>query len=173
MAAKKAADSTLYHLSEKGFWKNLREALSVNPSISSRLPIPTLNRYPQPASRPEKYSYPASKASDPAENPYWKRDVRRAYPQLSVVSQAELSVLLISHSDLNTTATPAQDPVPPAVRQPLELSDAITAITQSAKVYSESRLPPSLPTPHKRWAPKLAQDAPHEPHSYFPMSLYQ
>ena len=37
-------------------------------------------------------------ASDPAQNPYWKRDVRRAYPQLSVVTQSELSTLLIQHS---------------------------------------------------------------------------
>lgn len=38
-------------------------------------------------------------ASDPAQNPYWKRDVRRAYPQLSVVTQAELSGLLIEHHE--------------------------------------------------------------------------
>ncbi len=37
-------------------------------------------------------------ASDPAQNPYWKRDVRRAYPQLSVVTQNQLSQLLIAHS---------------------------------------------------------------------------
>ncbi len=37
-------------------------------------------------------------ASDPAQNPYWKRDVRRAYPKLSVVTQLELSSLLIEHS---------------------------------------------------------------------------
>ncbi len=43
--------------------------LSVNPEISSGLPIPTLNRYPQPASRPERYATPATKASDIAFNP--------------------------------------------------------------------------------------------------------
>lgn len=37
-------------------------------------------------------------ASDPADNPYWKRDVRRAYPQLSVVTQSELSALMIDHA---------------------------------------------------------------------------
>lgn len=37
-------------------------------------------------------------ASDIAQNPYWKRDVRRAYPQLSVITQSELSALLIEHS---------------------------------------------------------------------------
>ena len=34
-------------------------------------------------------------ASDIAENPYWKRDVRRAYPQLSVVTQEQLSTFLL------------------------------------------------------------------------------
>jgi hypothetical protein len=43
-------------------------------------------------------------ASDPAQNPYWKRDVRRAYPQLSVITQSELSSLLIEHSGTQTYA---------------------------------------------------------------------
>jgi hypothetical protein len=33
-------------------------------------------------------------AADIAENPYWKRDVRRAYPRLSVVSQGDVVGLL-------------------------------------------------------------------------------
>jgi hypothetical protein len=96
------------------------DAVAVDPAISSGLPLPTMNRQPPPGSRPEKYSTPATKgfvleflpcdgvrlitstsaptASDPAENPYWKRDVRRAYPQLSVVTQSELSTLLVQHS---------------------------------------------------------------------------
>lgn len=135
MATKKAAESTLYHLSPKGFWKKLRaflkhlyiqswlflfsvlgDNIAVNPGISSGLPIQGVHRFPPPASRPELYNTPATKgalyvtfpkifmilmtlpASDPAENPYWKRDVRRAYPRLSVVTQNELSTLLIEHS---------------------------------------------------------------------------
>jgi hypothetical protein len=41
-------------------------------------------------------------ASDPAQNPYWKRDVRRAYPQLSVVTQSDLSSFLIEHAGTQT-----------------------------------------------------------------------
>jgi hypothetical protein len=94
------------------------DAVVINPEISSGLPIASINRRPQPASRPEKYSTPATKgtihqlvfhcllmdvsASDPAQNPYWKRDVRRAYPQLSVITQSELSSLLIEHSGTQT-----------------------------------------------------------------------
>lgn len=45
-------------------------------------------------------------ASDPAQNPYWKRDVRRAYPQLSVVTQSELSTLLIEHHEAQQAYVP-------------------------------------------------------------------
>ncbi|KAL0574953.1 hypothetical protein V5O48_006998 [Marasmius crinis-equi] len=179
MASKKAAESTLYHLAPKGFWKRFRDAVVVNPEISSGLPLQGVNRWPPPASRPEKYATPATKASDPAQNPYWKRDVRRAYPQLSVVTQAGLSSLLIEHSGNQAVAAPAEgqgEGGAGAVAKPREvvdLSEAIATITSSAKVFSESKLPPSLPTPYKRWAPERAPDAPHAPHSYFPMLMYK
>lgn len=83
MATRKAAESTLYHVHPKGFWKKFRafdihlsccvvahvgtgDAVVVNPEISSGLPIPDLNRYPQPGSRPEKYSTPATKGAHKA-----------------------------------------------------------------------------------------------------------
>jgi hypothetical protein len=61
MATKKAADHTLYHLSPKGFWKKFRDVTVINPEISTGLPLPNQNRYPQPGSRPERYSTPATK----------------------------------------------------------------------------------------------------------------
>ncbi|KAG6810977.1 hypothetical protein H0H92_009560 [Tricholoma furcatifolium] len=175
MASKKAADSTLYHLSSQGFWKKFRDAVVVNPEISSGLPIASINRRPQPGSRPEKYSTPATKASDPAQNPYWKRDVRRAYPQLSVITQDELSSLLIEHSAAESIASPAdaKSEVPVTTKPARDLTEAIASITTAQKVYSESRLPPALPVPHKRWIPERAPDAPHDPHSYFPMQLFK
>ncbi|KAF8973298.1 21 kDa subunit of NADH dehydrogenase [Flammula alnicola] len=177
MATKKAAESTLYHLSPKGFWKKFREVVAVNPDISSGLPLAAVNRYPTPASRPEKYSTPATKASDPAQNPYWKRDVRRAFPQLSVVTQSELSSLLIEHSGAKAVSAPSDatdaSGVPATERKVLDLSEAIATVTSTAQVYSESKLPPALPIPHKRWVPEQSPNAPHDEHSYFPMSLYR
>ncbi|KAF8070170.1 21 kDa subunit of NADH dehydrogenase [Lyophyllum atratum] len=175
MASKKAAESTLYHLSPQGFWKKFRDAVVVNPEISSGLPIQSLHRRPPPASRPEKYSTPATKASDPAQNPYWKRDVRRAYPQLSVITQTELSSLLIEHSGNQSIPPPPEEKsdVPATTPASVDLTEAIAAITSAQKVYDESRLPPTLPVPHKRWIPERAPDAPHDPHSYFPMELYR
>ncbi|KAJ7178531.1 NUZM, NADH-ubiquinone oxidoreductase 21.3 kDa subunit [Mycena crocata] len=175
MATKKAAESTLYHLSPRGFWKKFRDVTVINPEISTGLPLASVNRFPPPGSRPEKYSTPATKASDPAQNPYWKRDVRRAYPQLSVVTQSELSSLLIEHSTAQSVAAPTEDKkdVPAGAPQPVDLSVAISSITQNRKVYTAANLPPTLPTAGKRWIPQLAPDAPHAPHSYFPMLLYK
>ncbi|KAH9935584.1 NUZM, NADH-ubiquinone oxidoreductase 21.3 kDa subunit [Fomitopsis serialis] len=179
MATRKVADSTLYHLSPKGFWKKFRDAVVVNPEISSGLPLPSVVRYPPPGSRPEKYATPATKASDPAQNPYWKRDVRRAYPQLSVVTQSELSSLLIQHSQPQAVAAPAEGQegekasVPAQAPEPTELSAAIATITASNKVYTEAKLPPSLPTADKRWRPERTEDAPHDSSAYFPMLLFK
>ncbi|KAI0793229.1 NADH dehydrogenase 21 kDa subunit [Abortiporus biennis] len=170
---RKSADQTLYHLSPKGFWKKFRDAVVVNPEISSGLPIQGLNRYPPPGSRPERYSTPATKASDPAENPYWKRDVRRTFPQLSVVTQTELSSLLIEHAQGPVIAAPVegeQAAVPAPAREPVDLTEAIATVS-ATKVFSESNLPPTLPIPFKRWVPERAPDAPHDPDSYFPMIL--
>ncbi|EPT04949.1 NADH dehydrogenase [Fomitopsis schrenkii] len=176
MATRKVADSTLYHLSPHGFWKKFRDAVVVNPEISSGLPLPTKVRNPPPGSRPEKYATPATKASDPAQNPYWKRDVRRAYPQLSVVTQSELSSLLIQHSQPQAVAAPAEGgkaSVPAQAPEPTELAEAIATITSSNKVYSEAKLPPALPTAYRRWKPERAEDPPHDRTSYFPMLLFK
>lgn len=54
------------------------------------------HRWPQPASRPETFTVPASRASDIAQNAYWQRDFRRMYPKTAVVTQAELASLLIA-----------------------------------------------------------------------------
>ncbi|KAG6378210.1 21 kDa subunit of NADH dehydrogenase [Boletus reticuloceps] len=176
MATRKAAESTLYHVHPKGFWKKFRDAVVVNPEISSGLPIPSLNRYPQPGSRPEKYSTPATKASDPAQNPYWKRDVRRAYPQLSVITQSDLSTLLIQHSQPQSVAAPKEgetNQVPAKAPDAVDLTQAIVAVTSISPVYNDAKLPPEVPTPFKRWRPERAPDAPHDPNAYFPMLLYK
>jgi hypothetical protein len=52
-----------------GFLIFLLYDLTVNPEISSGLPIPAMNRNPAPASRPELYATPATEASDIAFNP--------------------------------------------------------------------------------------------------------
>ncbi|TRM69792.1 hypothetical protein BD626DRAFT_475300 [Schizophyllum amplum] len=176
MATKKAADHTLYHLSPKGFWKKFRDVVVVNPDISSGLPIQGLNRWPPPASRPERYNTPATKASDIAMNPYWKRDVRRAYPRLSMVTQNELSTLLLEHSSAQQIAAPTdKDPnakmIVAAPQEAKELTESISSVAAKGKLFSASKLPPSMKTPFKKWAPAPGDDVGADPHAYFPMYL--
>ncbi|KAF5393528.1 hypothetical protein D9757_000572 [Collybiopsis confluens] len=176
MATKKAAESTLYHLSPKGFWKKFRDAVVINPEISSGLPLQGIHRFPPPGSRPELSSSPATKASDIAQNPYWKRDVRRAYPQLSVITQPGLSSLLIEHSTPQAVAAPVEGDANKAVsasQEPLELAAAISKVAESNQIYSESKLPPALTSAYPKWRPQRAPDAPHAQHAYFPMHLYK
>lgn len=53
---------------------------------------------------PKAYDDPVTiPAGDIADNPYWKRDVRRAYPKLSSVTQADAVALL----EVGNAATPS------------------------------------------------------------------
>ncbi|KAF7321383.1 RRM domain-containing protein [Mycena kentingensis (nom. inval.)] len=151
------------------------DVTAANPEISSGLPLPAINRFPPPASRPEKYSTPATKASDIAENWYWKRDVRRAYPRLSVVTQSELSTLLIEHSAAQAVTAPTEAGKDVAAESPtaVDLSVALTSIAEKRQLYSATNLPPSFPIPRARWIPTLAPPPPHDPSIEFPMSLYK
>ncbi|KIM30435.1 hypothetical protein M408DRAFT_328033 [Serendipita vermifera MAFF 305830] len=178
MAAKKSADHTLYHLTPKGFWKKFRDMVVVNPEISSGLPLADVHRRPQPGSRPERYSTPSTMASDIAQNPYWKRDVRRVYPQTSVITQEDFSKILIASPQAQSITAPdstsSSVPVPAANLEGAPLSDVIGAIYAGQTVYSPEKLPPVPPTtPAKQWVPTRSPDAPHAPYAYWPMKLYK
>ncbi|KAL7424781.1 hypothetical protein Q5752_000465 [Cryptotrichosporon argae] len=196
-----SADQSLYHLMPTGFWKKFRDAVVVNPEISSGLPLPTMNRYPQPGSRTERYSTPATKASDPAFNPYYKRDVRRAYPQTSTITQTTLSSLLLSSPSVSALPAPETATEVPRSSNAVSLSASGNADAQTAVVTSSvpplaaviDKLPagkaflgsgiqtgtgtgalPPLP-PAKvggKWVPKSGADIPHAPDAYFPMVGY-
>ena len=71
------------------------------------MPLNPQFRNPPPgALDPTTYDDPVTTpAADIAENPYWKRDVRRRYPQLSTVTQADAAALLT----VGSAATPKQE----------------------------------------------------------------
>ncbi|ADV25508.1 Hypothetical protein CGB_M2080W [Cryptococcus gattii WM276] len=176
---------------------NVNRRRRLNPEISSGLPLPTENRYPQPASRPETYATPATKASDPAFNPYWKRDTRRSYPQTSVITQSDLSALLLSSPALSSLPSPetavetkpessgiapASPPsdaqqVVPAGKVPV-LADVLQKLPQG-KAYlggglttgQGQGLPPVAPPAliSSKWVPKAGEPVPHGEYAYFPM----
>ncbi|WWD09510.1 hypothetical protein V865_007635 [Kwoniella europaea PYCC6329] len=194
-----SADHTLYHAMPTGFWKKFRDAVVINPEISSGLPIPTEHRYPQPGSRTERYATPSTNASDVAFNPYWKRDARRAYPQTSFITQSELSSLLLASPTLESLPSPetanqvrpdssaispssdssAQQqsivtssvPSLSSVLEKLPQGKAFTGSGIKTATASTSALPPT--PPGAKWKPQRGDEIPHGEHAYFPMIGYK
>lgn len=152
----------------------------VNPLISSGLPLPDKNRYPPPGSRPERYATPATAASDVAFNQYYKRDTRRAYPKTSVVTQAELSALLLSAPALKQIgeAKEGETQVVTAENAP-----ALTAVIEQLpggrsfvgggiETAAKEGLPPTPPGSlpgGKKWVPKAGGQIPAPQFAYFPI----
>ncbi|KAL6864032.1 hypothetical protein J3F83DRAFT_184927 [Trichoderma novae-zelandiae] len=83
-------------LQSTGIWETLRKAFALDPNRSNGVPLNPYFRNPTPgALDPQTYDDPVTlPAGDIADNPYWKRDTRRAYPKLSVVTQGDAVSLL-------------------------------------------------------------------------------
>ncbi|KAL2041048.1 hypothetical protein N7G274_005992 [Stereocaulon virgatum] len=92
-----------YTVQSHGVWDRIRRALAVDPDRSTGVPLNSQYRNPPPgANPPEAYNDPVTlPAGDIAENPYYKRDIRRSYPRLSVVKQADVVGLLSVGSKAN------------------------------------------------------------------------
>jgi hypothetical protein len=90
------AFSQKYTVQSTGVWERIRRLLAVDPSRSNGVPLNPQFRNPPPGSNdPFSFVDPVTvPAADIAENPYWKRDSRRNYPQLSTISQADVVGLL-------------------------------------------------------------------------------
>jgi hypothetical protein len=71
------------------------------------VPLNPQFRNPPPGGNdPKEYTDPVTlPAADIAENPYWKRDVRRSYPKLSTVTQSDVVGLLT----VGSAAAPKED----------------------------------------------------------------
>ncbi|KAI9654750.1 MAG: hypothetical protein M1829_000886 [Trizodia sp. TS-e1964] len=95
MAAKEAVN-VKYTVQSTGIWETIRKVLSVDPNRSNGIPLNRQFRNPPPGTNdPLDYDDPVTlPAADIADNPYWKRDIRRNYPRLSVVNQADMVGLL-------------------------------------------------------------------------------
>ena len=85
-----------YTVQSHGIWERIRRALAVDPNRSTGVPLNPQYRNPTPGSNPpEAYDDPVTVPSgDIAENPYYRRDIRRSYPKFSVVNQADVVGLL-------------------------------------------------------------------------------
>ncbi|PYH97748.1 NADH-ubiquinone oxidoreductase 21.3 kDa subunit [Aspergillus ellipticus CBS 707.79] len=110
-AAKSASNVIAVHkkytVQSTGVWERLRRLFSIDPNRSTGIPLNSQYRLPTPGSLPPlSYDDPVTiPAGDIADNPYWKRDVRRNYPRLSAVTQADAVSLLT----VGSKATPKDE----------------------------------------------------------------
>ncbi|CCU78343.1 NADH-ubiquinone oxidoreductase 21.3 kDa subunit [Blumeria hordei DH14] len=104
IVAEKAAQATArvipvhkkYTLQSYGIWERIRRIFAVDSSRSNGVPLNPQFRNPPPGSN-EPFSFidPVTvPAGDIADNPYWKRDMRRNYPKLSFITQNDAVGLL-------------------------------------------------------------------------------
>ncbi|KAK7951583.1 uncharacterized protein PG986_007311 [Apiospora aurea] len=99
--------SQKYTLEPTGVWQRVRRAFAIDPNRSSGVPLNPTYRWPTPGGTdPMLYDDPVTiPAGDIADNPYWKRDSRRAYPRLSFVNQGDAVALL----GVGSAAAPKQE----------------------------------------------------------------
>lgn len=83
-------------LQSTGIYERIRRALAIDPNRSSGVPYNPVYRNPTPGAYDAlNYDDPVTlPAGDIADNAYFRRDVRRAYPQTSVLSQPDVVSLL-------------------------------------------------------------------------------
>ncbi|KAF2662194.1 21 kDa subunit of NADH dehydrogenase [Lophiostoma macrostomum CBS 122681] len=96
-----------YTVQPKGIYAWINRLLAIDPNRSTGIPMNPQFRNPPPGSNdPKAYDDPVTvPAADLAENPYWKRDVRRRYPRLSTVTQSDAVALL----EVGSAAQPKQE----------------------------------------------------------------
>jgi len=91
-----------YTQQSTGIWETIRKTFAVDKDRSNGIPIKHY-RNPTPGGLDPTLVDEAvtTPAADIADNPYWRRDVRRAYPKLSIVTQGEVVGLLTVGSAAN------------------------------------------------------------------------
>lgn len=92
-----------YTVGSVGIWEKIRRAFAIDPNRSTGVPLNSHFRVPAPMSVPAvAYTDPVTTpAGDIADNPYWKRDVRRNYARTAVFKQSDISNLLTLGSVAN------------------------------------------------------------------------
>lgn len=100
-------DKQKYTIQSVGIWEYIRRLLAVDQNRSNGVPLNLRYRNPPPgAIIPEVYEDPVTApAGDIADNAYYKRDMRRSYPRLSVVKQADVVGLLSFGSKAKPTSS--------------------------------------------------------------------
>lgn len=118
-----------YTIQSTGLWEYIRRMLAVDQNRSNGVPLNQRYRNPPPgATIPVAYEDPVTApAGDIADNGYYKRDMRRNYPRLSVVKQADVVGLLSFGSKASPTSSS------------LRIGDAVTKPLVQAKQAVEAK----------------------------------
>ncbi|KAH8923783.1 hypothetical protein BT69DRAFT_1281149 [Atractiella rhizophila] len=139
-ASKISSNPFLYHYgSPSKLWDTFRKLVVVNPNSTTGMPLPIANRNPPPASREEHYTPAGTLSSDPAVNPYYARDYRRAYVPVRGVEQEELAKLIVQ-GDRRVSVPP------PALPEAKETETGLVKETSSpslAALYASTATPAS------------------------------
>ena len=98
-------------------------------------------------------------AGDIADNPYWKRDVRRSYPQLSTFSQADVVGLL----SLGSQSAPKKELIGEAGKEELSVVKAEGESGGLAKYFEKSGKAGTLAALGKDGLPPLPSGASFKP----------
>lgn len=135
----------------------------MDPNRSNGIPLNPYFRNPTPGGLdPLGYDDPVTApAGDIADNPYWKRDSRRAYPTLSFVSQADTVALL----SVGSAAVPKQDLIGEAgekqlvaVREEGRTGGLAAYLEKNTGAAKDTLLPGGLPPLPSGWAQKADGD---------------
>lgn len=84
-----------YTQQSTGLYERIRRLFAVDPDRSNGIPVRHFRNPPPGGVDPLAYDEAVTTpAADIADNPYWRRDMRRAYPMLSTVTQGDAVGLL-------------------------------------------------------------------------------
>ncbi|CAO3641851.1 unnamed protein product [Cunninghamella echinulata] len=153
-------------------WSWVKKYFSVNPLSTDGMPVVNKFRTPAPGSRPEKYTYPKSFASNLSNNYYFQRDTRRNYPRLAVYTQQDVATLIEGPKPkaIATEGEPAVSSTPATIRE--EPVKPLIQILNTKTLYTQQN---AAPTPNwgrpMNWKESEDFVLPNDG-SYFPMRCY-
>ncbi|KAL1922925.1 uncharacterized protein VTP21DRAFT_9301 [Calcarisporiella thermophila] len=155
----------------RGFWRLVKKLFTVNPEVSDGVYVREFRR-PAPGSPINKYEMLKTKNSDVADNYYFKRDMRRAFPREAIYSQQEVAGLLLA-AHAGSLPAPSEASGETSVTARTEgnaaLTEALAKISQNEVLYDAQKLPP-LPNWNPSYQWKVSTDPSKiDPDSYFPM----
>jgi len=140
-----------YTQQSTGIWETVRRLFAVDPDRSNGIPVKHFRNPPPGGLDPNSYDEAVTTpAADIADNPYWRRDMRRSYPKLSAVTQGDAVGLLTMGSAANPSPKllAGEEGTKQLVAVKQEGQKGLAAYFESEKgaaVLNEDGLPPMPP----------------------------